>query len=176
MLWPEKRREWVETWEDRRGLQPGSFRIARPAGFDRCKVVWKDVSRRMTAAVLPPSRVIEGESVPLVPNQTTYMVAVGDEPLAWGVAALLNSTVAGALLVAAADRAKDRHFRYFGRTVAGLPAAGSEAALRNLAPMARACARSRSSEEQLDREIARLYAVSPRELEVLAEFLEERAG
>ncbi|MFN2238666.1 MAG: Eco57I restriction-modification methylase domain-containing protein [Thermoanaerobaculia bacterium] len=176
MLWPEKRREWVETWEDRRGLQPGSFRIARPAGFDRCKVVWKDVSRRMTAAVLPPRRVIEGESVPLVPNQTTYMVAVGDEPLAWGVAALLNSTVAGALLVAAADRAKDRHFRYFGRTVAGLPAAGSEAALRKLAPMARACACSRSSEEQLDREIARLYAVSPRELEVLAEFLEERAG
>lgn len=176
MLWPEKRREWVETWEDRRGLQPGSFRIARPAGFDRCKVVWKDVSRRMTAAVLPPSRVIEGESVPLVPNQTTYMVAVGDEPLAWGVAALLNSTVAGALLVAAADRAKDRHFRYFGRTVAGLPAAGSVAALRKLAPLARACACSTRSEEQLDREIARLYAVSPRELAVLAEFLEERAG
>ena len=176
MLWPEKRREWVETWEDRRGLQPGSFRIARPAGFDRCKVVWKDVSRRMTAAVLPPSRVIEGESVPLVPNQTTYMVAVGDEPLAWGVAALLNSTIAGALLVAAADRAKDRHFRYFGRTVALLPAAGSAAALRRLAPTARACAGSRGSEEQLDREIARLYGVSSRELEVLAEFLEERAG
>jgi hypothetical protein len=176
MLWPEKRHEWVERWEDRRGLQPGSFRISRPPGFDQYKVVWKDVSRRMTAAVLPPSRVIEGEDVPLVPNQTTYVMAVGDEPLAWGVAALLNSTVAGALLVAAADRAKDRHFRYFGRTVAALPAAGSLAVLRKLAPMARDSACSRISEEQLDREIARLYALSRRELEILNEFLEERVG
>ncbi|MFN2443460.1 MAG: Eco57I restriction-modification methylase domain-containing protein [Thermoanaerobaculia bacterium] len=176
MLWPEKRREWVEQWEDWRGLQPGSFRIARPAGFDRCKVVWKDVSRRMTAAVLPPSRIIEGESVPLVPNQTTYTVAVGDEQLAWGVAALLNSTIAGALLVAAADRAKDRHFRYFGRTVAALPSPGSTDELRKFAALARTCSHRPESEENLDREIARLYAVSPPELEILAEFLAERAG
>ena len=66
------------------------------------------------------------QAFPLVPNQTLYAIDAVSLDEAYAVAAMLNSTIAGALLVCVAERAKDAHFRYFGRTVAAMPfAAGS---------------------------------------------------
>src|SRR5213078_2887742 len=102
-----------------RGVAVEDFRLAfvRPEHVG-IKVAWKDVSRGMAAVVLPD--VIE-RSIPLIPNQTLYFVDAVSLDEAYAICAVLNSTVADALLLAVSERAKDAHFRYFGRTVGRMP-------------------------------------------------------
>ena len=84
-------------------------------------MVWKDVSRGICAAVLRDHEVIAGRRVPLVPNQTLYALESGSLEEAESIVALLNSTIVNALAVITAERAKDFHYRYFGRTIGRIP-------------------------------------------------------
>jgi hypothetical protein len=105
-----------------------------------------------------------------VPNQTLYMLDAVSLDEAWVIAAILNSTVAGALLVSVAERAKDAHYRYFGRTVAALPFADARPEWDQRVRGAR------RSQHDVDAIVARLYGISEEELATLCEFLERRVG
>src|ERR1700759_2059417 len=85
------------------------------------KVAWKDVSRGLCAVVLPDTVDVEGHAVTLVPNQTLYALDAATLDEAYALAAILNSTIVNALALRVAERAKDRHYRYFARTIARLP-------------------------------------------------------
>lgn len=180
MLWPprkgwEKPPRWLERLAAARGLAPADFRLSfvRPEHVG-IKVAWKDLSRGMAAAVLPDVVNVEEQEYPLVPNQTLYAIDAVSLDEAYAIAALLNSTIAGAMLVCSAERAKDAHYRYFGRTVAALP-------FPDLTPewdrLVRASRRAhRGSIEDVDRAVAQLYGVSEDELQLLAAFLARRLG
>jgi hypothetical protein len=180
MLWPPKNGwtkppRWLERLGDARGLAPRDFRLSfvRPEHVG-IKVAWKDLSRGMAAAVLPDVVNIDGQAFPLVPNQTLYAIDAVSLDEAYVIAALLNSTIAGALLLCTAERAKDAHYRYFGRTVASLP-------FPETAPewdaLVRASRRAhRGSVADVDQAVARLYGVSESELELLHDFVQRRLG
>src|SRR5439155_22027642 len=85
------------------------------------KVVWKDVSRGICAAVMRDSEMVDGQRVPLVPNQTLYALEANSLQEADAIAAVLHSPIVNALAVITAERAKDFHYRYFGRTIARIP-------------------------------------------------------
>ena len=137
------------------------------------KVAWKDVSRGMIAAVLSDSVDVNGRAVPLVPNQTLYSIDAASLDEAYALSAVLNSTVANALLLAVAERAKDAHFRMFGRTVAQLPLPPLDdaSALTRLARRAHA---GSDVDAEVDRAAAKLYSVSERELAKLRRFVDHR--
>ncbi|MFZ2490645.1 MAG: hypothetical protein WA208_04085, partial [Thermoanaerobaculia bacterium] len=161
-----------------RGVDPAALRLAyvRPehAGIN---VVWKDVSRGMAAAVLNDVIEIAERTVPLIANQTLYLLDAPTLEEAHGLAAVLNSTVFDAMLVAVAERAKDAHYRCFGRTVAGLamPRGFSDAS-DALSREAKQLQRGRGNPEALDRYVAGLYGVSPDELDQLRRFVSRRTG
>jgi hypothetical protein len=77
------------------------------------------------------------------------------------------------LLLAVAERAKDAHFRMFGRTVGQLPLPPIDdvPALTRLARRAHA---GRDVEEEVDRAVAALYGVRDRELAMLRRFVDHR--
>ena len=113
---------WLQELAEARGVTPAEFRFAFAAADEGMrKVAWKDVSRGLAAVVLPQTAKMGANRVSVVPNQTLYAVSAESDEEAHLIAAVLNSTVVGALLVAVAERAKDCHYRYFGRTVAMLP-------------------------------------------------------
>lgn len=172
MLWPpaggwKKPPRWLQHLARLRGLEPREFRLSfvRPEHVG-IKVAWKDLSRGMAAAVLPDAVHIDGRAFPLVPNQTLYMLDAVSLDEAYAIAAILNSIVADALLVSVAERAKDAHYRYFGRTVAALPLPPLQ-----LDPLVRAARR-----RDVDDVVARLYGVTDDELAVLRAFVERRLG
>lgn len=172
LLRPRPGEPWTRLLEERGVHERLPFPRAGQAG---AKVVWRDVSRRMDAAVVEGEWGGEGRSFPLVPNQTTYFVAAGDGETAWAVAGLLNSQAAGAWLVARADRAKDGHFRYFGRTVQELPVPrGLDRAA--LAAAARAAAEGTARRGALDALVGTLYGLSPAERKILEAFHVRRTG
>jgi hypothetical protein len=180
MLWPpragfRKTPRWLERLAADRGLSPQDFRLSfvRPEHVG-IKVAWKDLSRGVAAAVLPDEVHAGERAYPLVPNQTLYAIDAVSLDEAYAIAALLNSTIAGALLLCGAERAKDAHYRYFGRTVAALP-------FPDLAPeweqLVRASRRAhRGTAVDVDEVVARLYGVSHDELRVLRAFVERRLG
>jgi len=115
--------------------------------------------------------------VPLVPNQTLYSIDTVSLDEAYVIAAILNSTIADAFFLATAERAKDDHYRYFGRTVGRLPMpriAPDVAAWDKLVRVSRAAHRSGRTPEELDVIIAELYGVEG--LEPLRSFVERRLG
>jgi len=176
MLWPPARGwrkvpRWLQHLADLRGMEPADFRLSfvRPEHVG-IKVAWKDLSRGMAAAVLPDVVNAAGHALPLVPNQTLYMLDAVSLDEAWVIAAVLNSTIAGALLVSVAERAKDAHYRYFGRTVAAMPFPDTRPEWDRLVRAAR------KSTHDIDGIVARLYGVSEDELATLQEFLERRVG
>ncbi|HVR43313.1 MAG TPA: DNA methyltransferase [Thermoanaerobaculia bacterium] len=176
MLWPRPGEPWFERWRASGGPKPASLAYSRPAHFGS-KVVWKDISRGMSAAAVPPETEFEGRRVALVPNQTVYCAEVPNMEQAHLAAALLNSTLAGAWLASVADRAKDSHFRYFGRTVAGLPVPQLDReAERRLAGLAGRAAAGARVEREIDLELARAFEISDREMRLLGEYLERRLG
>jgi hypothetical protein len=117
---------------------------------------------------------VDGHAFPLVPNQTLYSLDCASLDEAYVLAALLNSTVAGVLLVSVAERAKDAHYRYFGRTVAALPVPPIEAEWDALVRLSRRAHRGVDVAEALDAVVARLYGVTSAELARLREFLARR--
>jgi len=176
MLWPpakgwRKPPRWLQHLARLRGMDAKEFRLSfvRPEHVGM-KVAWKDLSRGMAAAVLPDVVSAAGRVFPLVPNQTLYMVDAVTLDEAWVIAAILNSTIAGALLVCVAERAKDAHYRYFGRTVAAMPFPDAHPEWDRLVRAAR------RGHRDLDAIVARLYGVSESELATLRAFLERRVG
>lgn len=143
------------------------------------KVAWKDVSRGLAAAVLPDRTLIDGMWFSVVPNQTLYSLDVTTKDEGYGLAALLNSTVANALALETAERAKDHHWRYQAGVVAALPIPGFDAASEEWRALARLARRAESGDEdlrELNRLVARLYGVGPGELERLERFVDARLG
>lgn len=182
MLWPprdgwKKAPRWLEKLGASRGVDPRELRLSfvRPEHVG-IKVAWKDLSRGMAAAVLPDVVHVGEQAYPLVPNQTLYSLDAATLDEAYALAAILNSTIAGALLVSVAERAKDAHYRFFGRTVASLPLPGFGAELERLVRLSRRAHRGLDVQEELDAAVARLYGVSAGELAVLRAFLERRLG
>ncbi|HUP44403.1 MAG TPA: N-6 DNA methylase [Thermoanaerobaculia bacterium] len=183
MLWPpatgwRQFPPWLQQLAVSRGVEPGTLRLSyvRPEHVG-IKVAWKDVSRGMAAVVLPESVVASGHTFPLVPNQTLYSVDAATLDEAYAIAGLLNSVVADALLQSVAERAKDDHYRYFGRTVAKvpfpLPGAGTDA-WQTLIRSSRLAHRRGSALADHDDDVAALYEVTPREMEVLRAFVARR--
>jgi hypothetical protein len=176
MLWPpregwKKPPRWLRRFAENRQVAIDELRLAfvRPEHVG-IKVAWKDVSRGMAAVVLPD--VVE-RSIPLIPNQTLYFIDAVSLDEAYAICAVLNSTIAGALLLAAAERAKDAHFRYFGRTVARMPL--PPLVWRDpLVRLARRAHQRQDVREELDRVVAALYGVSEGELRMLSRFVDHR--
>jgi len=182
MLWPpvhgwRQPPAWLEKHAAARGLEPEDFRLSfvRPEHVG-IKVAWKDLSRGLAAAVLPDVVHVNDQAFPLVPNQTLYAIDAVSLDEAYVIAAILNSTIAGALLVSVAERAKDAHFRYFGRTVAALPWPDSRSAWTALVRLSRRAHRGEDRMEGIDAIAAELYGVSASELAELRAFLERRLG
>jgi hypothetical protein len=185
MLWPPPRgfrrgQRWLERFAAARGVPVDALRLSyvRPEHLG-IKVVWKDLSRGICAAVLPDARMVHGRAVPIVPNQTLYALDAATMDEAHVLAAALNSTIVGALAVAVAERAKDCYFRYFGRTIARIPLPPidpASAAWARLLRCARRAARDASAADEIDRIVAELYGVSPEEHAQLAEYLRRRLG
>jgi methylase of polypeptide subunit release factors len=182
MLWPprggwRKPPRWLETLAAHRGLAPADFRLsfvrAEHVGI---KVAWKDLSRGVAAAVLPDVVHINDVAFPLVPNQTLYAIDAVSLDEAYAIAAVLNSTIAGALLVGVAERAKDAHFRYFGRTMAALPWPNLSTEWERLVRLSRRAHQRHDVQRDLDEVVARLYGVTATELAMLQAFLERRLG
>ena len=180
MLWPPRRGwrkppKWLEKLASTRGMLPMDFRLSfvRPEHVG-IKVAWKDLSRGVAAAVLPDVVHVREQPVPLIPNQTLYAIDATSLDEAYAIAAILNSTIAGALLVSVAERAKDAHFRYFGRTVAALPWPDTTAELERLVRLSRRAHRGTDVMTELDLAVARLYDVTPEEVTILREYLDRR--
>ncbi|HET7437152.1 MAG TPA: N-6 DNA methylase [Thermoanaerobaculia bacterium] len=179
MLWPpahgwKKTPRWLQALASDRGVEPDALRLAfvKPEHVG-IKVAWKDLSRGMAAAVLPDVVTIGAQTFPLVPNQTLYSLDAVSYDEAYGLAAILNSVVANALLLCTAERAKDAHYRYFGRTVARLPipdAANDERLIR----LSRRAHQGANTSREIDRVVAELYGLSAREVELLREFVARR--
>jgi hypothetical protein len=186
MLWPpaggwRKVPGWVERFAEARGVDVETLRLSyvRPEHIG-IKVVWKDLSRGLCAAVLEDSVRFGDRGIPLVPNQTLYALDCASIDEAFVLAALLNSTIVNVLAVAIAERAKDFHFRYFGRTVARLPLPSvtpSDGAWTRLLRAARRARRHpQMSGDEIDATVAALYGVSAEEHARLAAFLRKRLG
>jgi len=177
MLWPPAEGwktppRWLEQLASARNIDVSAFRLAyvKPehAGI---KVVWKDLSRGMSAAVLPDVVHVDGRAVLLIPNQTLYSIDTSSLSEAYAIAALLNSTIADALLLCIAERAKDAHFRYFGRTVARIPLPRVE---QNSEAWSRLVRAARRAHHEVDDVVASLYGVTMGELDVLRRFVDRR--
>ncbi len=184
MLWPpaggwKTPPAWAVRLSKARGIDVSELRLSsvRPEHVGM-QVTWKDVSRGMAAAVIPDSVTVAGMQFPIVANQTLYSIDAVSLDEAWAIAAVLNSTVAGALLVAIAERAKDGYFRYFGRTVASLafPLAVWEQDRPAWTRLARRAATSTEACGELDERIAQAYGVTSEENRELSRFLEARLG
>ena len=182
MLWPpaggwRKPPRWLQHLAELREMDPADFRLSfvRPEHVG-IKVAWKDLSRGVAAAVLPDVVNAAGQSFPLIPNQTLYMIDAVSLDEAYVIAAVLNSTIAGALLASVAERAKDAHYRYFGRTVAAMPYADARPEWDKLVRVSRRAHRGADVAEDIDALVARLYGLSDDELAILRSFLERRVG
>lgn len=185
MLWPAPRGrgapghppEWLKKLAAARGLKPEDFRLSfvKPEHVG-IKVAWKDLSRGLAAAVLPDVVNVGEQAFPLVPNQTLYSIDSVSLDEAYAIAAVLNSTIAGALLVSVAERAKDAHYRYFGRTVGALPWPDLDAERERLVRLARRAHRGADVMSEIDARVATIYGVTGVELATLRTFLERRLG
>jgi len=180
MLWPPRLGwrnppRWLERLAAARQMAPAGFRLSfvRPEHVG-IKVAWKDLSRGVAAAVLPDVVHVDQRPFPLIPNQTLYALDAVSLDEAYVFAAMLNSTVAGALLVAVAERAKDAHFRYFGRTVAAMPYADPRPEWERLARLSRRAHQGADLRDEIDQVVARLYGVTIAELATLRSFLDRR--
>jgi hypothetical protein len=179
--WPQattgwkKPPRWVERLAERRNVDPRELRLsfvrAEHVGI---KVAWKDLSRGLAAAVLPDVVHIHEMAFPLIPNQTLYALDAVSLDEAYAIAAILNSTIADALIVSVAERAKDAHYRYFGRTIAALPWPDVDADAAKLVRLSRRAHRGSDVSEAIDEAVAGLYGVTMGELETLRDFLARR--
>jgi hypothetical protein len=182
MLWPPATGwssipAWLQKLATARGVEPRELRLSfvKPEHVG-IKVAWKDLSRGLQATVLPDAVHVHERAFPLVPNQTLYAIDAVSFDEAFLFSAILNSSIAGALLAAVAERAKDAHFRYFGRTVAAMPWPDAEQEKERLVRLARRAHRGADVTNEIDRHVARVYGVTEDELEMLQQFLARRLG
>lgn len=174
MLWPLSWRgtlpDWLEAHAQACGVEVAELRLAysRPE-HEGLQVIWKDVSRGMQATVLT-----QDGSVLLVPNQTLYTLPARTMEEAHVIAAVLNTTIPGALLVSRAARVKDAHYRYFGRTVGALPWPDTQEVAQELVALSLRAHAGGDMGDVLDAAVARAYGLSEEENGVLREFLAER--
>lgn len=183
MLWPPRRGwnpapRWLRELARLRGFSVESLRLSYVrAEHLGVKVVWKDVARLLQAVVLPAAAFVAGLELPLVPNQTAYMLDCSSLDDAYCTAALLNSTVVDALVLESAERAKDGHFRYYGSKLAMVPlpeiARGSQPFIELVRLSRRAHAGERL-QEAVDETVATMYRLRRGELAMLKEFVERR--
>ena len=168
---PPATRRWLSHWRrqlearsDARGARWWTLFRTESARSDRPRVVWGDIGLAPRASVL----VVGDHTVPL---NTCYVVRTRTEDDAHALAALLNSTVAGAWLGIVAEPARGGYRRYLGWTCARLPVPRDwERARALLAPLGRAGAAGDPPEtQQLARMVAEAYGVP---LERLAPLLE----
>jgi nucleotide-binding universal stress UspA family protein len=180
MLWPPRHGwksvpAWLKKLAEKREFDPAAIRLAFVrAEHVGTKVAWKDVSRGMAAAVVPDSVHIGTCAFALVPNQTLYCLDAVSLDEAYVIAAILNSTVVNALLLAVAERAKDAHYRFFGRTVAGVPWPEGRDGWDTLARLSRRAHRGNDVLHEIDAIVARAYGLTSRERAVLEEFVAAR--
>jgi hypothetical protein len=137
----------------------------------------------MAAAVLPDVVHTAGYAVPVVPNQTLYSIDCVSLDEAYAIAALLNSTVVDALLLAVAERAKDAHYRYFARTVGRMPLPRIDEASRQWQLLVRASRQGHQGVDvaaEVDAIAASAFGVSTAEMGILRRFagdaLQRHAG
>jgi hypothetical protein len=86
------------------------------------KVVWSDLAADLRAAAVPAQvRNIAGIRTPVIPLNTVYFAATSSPDESMLLSAYLNSLPLRVFARAIAERAKDRHFRFFAWTIAVLP-------------------------------------------------------
>ncbi len=130
--WLTHWRRRLETRADGRGDRWWALFRTEAARADRPRVVWADIGRAPRAAVL-----VAGD--PSVPLNTCYVVRAPGEDDAHALAAILNSSVAGAWLGVLAEPARGGYRRYLGWTCARLPIPREwDRARELLAPIGRA--------------------------------------
>ena len=171
---------WVDRVTTALKIDPQEFKLAyvQPEHFG-IKVIWKDVSRGVQAAVLPESTNVSGREFAVIPNQTLYMLEAASLQEAHLLAAILNSTIVNALAVAVADRAKDSHFRYYGSTIASvaLPEVDiNHPMARHLITLSRRAHRGQRVSREIDEAVRRLYRISREDARILGEFVTARLG
>jgi hypothetical protein len=179
MLWPppagwREAPPWLLTYARAHGAAVEAFRLSyvRPEHVG-IKVAWKDLSRGMAAAVLPDIVDVSGYAIPVVPNQTLYSIDCVSLDEAYAIAALLNSSIVDALLIAVAERAKDAHYRYFARVVSRIPLPRVDEAGQPWRALVRASRQAHQGADvavDIDTVVAALYGVTPAELRVLQRF------
>lgn len=185
MLWPPANGwgpgcEWVDDVARSLGMSRQQLRLSwvRVEHLGT-KVAWKDVSRGLQAAVLPATTLIDGIEFPLIPNQTLYSIDTASMDEARMLAAVLNSRVARAFALASAERAKDRHFRFFGSLIAGLPLPLLETgsvARQALIRLARQAEAGVDVQDALDIVAMQAWQLDARDMEVLARFERSKIG
>lgn len=183
MLWPPRRGwdpapRWLRDLGRLRGFSVDNLRLSYVrAEHLGVKVVWKDVARQLQAVVLPAAASVGGVELPLVPNQTAYMLDCSSLDDAFCVAALLNSTVIDALVLESAERAKDGHFRYYGSKLSAVPfpavVPGSESFVE-LVRLSRRAHAGDDLQKAVNEVVAAIYRLGRGELAMLEEFVERR--
>lgn len=171
-------RAWTGRVASALGIDVDSFRLSyvQPEHFG-IKVVWKDVSRGLQALVLPATVTVDAAEFPMVPNQTLYLLEAATLQEAFALAALFNSTIFNALVIAVADRAKDWHYRYFGSTIRQTVMPPLELSdMRQLAALSRRAHRGQELGAEIDGIARSLYGLSRREVSLLESFLAGRLG
>jgi hypothetical protein len=145
-------------------------------------LVWKDIAREMSAALVDgplAGPACEGWPVPL--NTVNLLEVSREEGLA--LTGLLNSSPARAFLASFAPRAKDGYFRFLCWNVALLPLPGGPFEGENwrrltepAARLHRSAGQDRAAIAELDRAAARLYGLGEAETTALEEWLRFLTG
>jgi hypothetical protein len=162
------------------GVTPAALRLSYVKSEHLgLKVAWKDVSRGLDSAVLPDHVLLDGHSFSVVPNQTLYSIDVPTREEGLALACLLNSSVANALALVTAERAKDHHWRYMANVVGTMasPRIGPENEFfRTMVKLARRAEQGDENQGEIDQVVARAYGLEPHELRVLEVFVARRLG
>jgi len=97
----------------------------------------------------------------------------------YALAAIFNSTVFEALVLARTERAKDSHFRYFGSTIARTPVPPLDrepALVERLVRLSRRAHRGSDVSSEIDRAVTELYGLSDSELRLLSQHADRLLG
>jgi len=141
------------------------------------KVAWKDISRGMQAVVLPETVRVGPHDVPLIPNQTLYMIDATSLDEAFVLCAILNSTVFNALAASICARAKDFHFRYFASSLRNLPFPRFPIEPQRFGVLARLGRRAHHGcdlDKEIDEEVSALYGLDGLAVGELERFVADR--
>jgi len=162
------------------GSQPGDQELTlayvKPEHLG-VKVAWKDISRGMQAVVLPETVRVGAHDIPLIPNQTLYMIDATSLDEAFVVCAILNSTIFNALAASVCDRAKDFHFRYFASSLRNLPFPRFPVQPQRFATLARLSRRAHQGcdlDDEINREVSALYGLDSVAVALLERFVADR--